>query len=101
MLPKDRVSEMLEIVPRTPEEGGEPVRFGFGIHHPIEGDWWMHGGGIPGFRSVYLRDPTTDATVVVLSNCSGCLNTDGVELDVIELATGVMEFALSEAGATP
>ena len=94
----DRVSEMIEVVPRTPEGGGEPIRFGLGIHHPVEGDWWMHGGGIPGFRSAYLRDPTTDATVVVLTNCSGCLDADGTALDVIGLATGLMELALSEPG---
>lgn len=97
IIPADRVSEMLRAVPRTPDGGGEPVRFGFGIHHPVEGDWWMHGGGIPGFRSVYLRDPMTDATVVVLTNCSGCLDAAGVELDVIELATELLELALSEA----
>lgn len=98
IVPDDRVSEMLEAVPRTPDGGGEPVRFGFGIHHPMDGDWWMHGGGIPGFRSAYLRDPTTDATVVVLTNCSGCLDVDGTELDVIGLATELMELALSEPG---
>lgn len=98
IVPENRVREMLEVVPRTPQEGNEPVRFGFGIHHPMKGGWWMHGGGIPGFRSVYLRDPTTDSTIIVLTNCSGCLDADGVELDVIELATGLMEFALSDAG---
>lgn len=101
IIPEVRLREMLATVPRTPEGGGDPVRFGFGIHHPMEGDWWMHGGGIPGFRSVYLRDPTTDATVVVLSNCSGCLDANGDEFDVIDLATRLMTLALPDTAGDP
>lgn len=95
----DSLTEMLQTVPRTPDGGGDAVRFGFGIHHPIEGDWWMHGGGIPGFHSVYLRDPESAATVIVLTNCSGCLDVDGSELDVIRLGTRLMDYALGTAAA--
>ena len=101
IIPPERLIEMLETVPRTPDGGDEPVRFGFGIHHPMHSEWWMHGGGIPGFHSVYLREPTTDATVVVLTNCSGCLDTAGTELDVIDLATRLMELALADSVGDP
>lgn len=106
IITEDSLTAMLETVPRTPVGGDGFVRFGFGIHHPTEGDWWMHGGGIPGFRSVYFRDPETSATVVVLSNCSGCLSSDGAELDVIQLGTRLMTYALSDpegrtAGTAP
>jgi D-alanyl-D-alanine carboxypeptidase len=90
------LSEMLETVPRTPDGGDQFVRFGFGIHHPMDGDWWMHGGGIPGFHSVYLRDPETAATVIVLTNCSGCLTADATEQDVIQLGTRLMNVALGD-----
>jgi D-alanyl-D-alanine carboxypeptidase len=97
----DRLAEMLETVPRTPDGGDEPVRFGFGIHHPMDSEWWMHGGGIPGFHSAYLREPTTDATVVVLTNCSGCLDIAGTELDVIDLARRLMDLALADPVGDP
>ena len=92
----ESLSEMLETVPRTADGGDQFVRFGFGIHHPMDGDWWMHGGGLPGFSSVYFREPETAATVVVLSNCSGCLDVDGTELDVIQLGTQLMAYALGD-----
>ena len=87
------LAEMLDTVPRTPDGGDRFVRFGLGIHHPMVGDWWMHGGGIPGFLSVYFRDPSTGATVIVLTNCK-CAGDDGTEFDVIGFGTRLMEYAL-------
>ena len=100
IIARERLDEMLTTVPRTPDGGDQPVRFGFGMHHPMEGDWWMHGGGIPGFRSVYLRDQRTATTVVVLTNCSGCLDASGAELDVIQVGTHLMEYALGRPDGT-
>ncbi len=97
IVPEARLAEMLETVPRTPPDGDRDVRFGFGIHHPMEGDWWMHGGGLPGFVLVYFRDPATDASVVVLSNCFRCLAPDGAEFDVIAFGTRLMDLALIES----
>jgi D-alanyl-D-alanine carboxypeptidase len=92
-IPSPMLGQMLDAVPRTPVGEDGFVRFGLGIHHPIEGDWWMHGGGVPGFQSVYLRDPETGATVIVLSNCS-CADDDVSGFDVIDFGTQLMGYAL-------
>jgi D-alanyl-D-alanine carboxypeptidase len=93
IIPAPLLAQMLDTVPRTPDGGDQFVRFGLGIHHPMVGDWWMHGGGIPGFLSVYFRDPATGATVIVLTNCK-CAGHDGKEFDVIGFGTRLMEYVL-------
>ncbi len=67
----------------------------------MDGDWWMHGGGIPGIVSVYFRDPATDATVIVLGSCFRCLDPDGAEFDATAFGTRLMELALAELGDAP
>jgi len=91
IIPAPMLEEMLDAVPRTPVGEDGFVRFGLGIHHPVEGEWWMHGGGVPGFQSVYFRDPATNATVIVLTNCS-CSNDDRPAFDVIGFGTRLMEY---------
>jgi len=93
IIPAPLLAEMLDTVPRTPDGGDQFVRFGLGIHHPMVGDWWMHGGGIPGFLSVYFRDPSTGATVIVLTNCK-CTGDDGTEFDPVGFGTRLMEYVL-------
>ncbi len=93
IIPAPMLAEMLDAVPRTSLGEDRFVRFGLGIHHPIEGEWWMHAGGVPGFNSVYLRDPSTVSTVIVLTNCS-CVGDGRSGFNVIDFGTRLMEYVL-------
>ncbi len=68
-----------------PLHPGQPVRYGLAIADI--GGFWGHNGGIAGYSTMMLHDPTLDATIVTASNLSGLTGgaADTIALQVLKV----------------